>query len=245
MGPEVTGGVRNLRTPPEAIFEKVSRAATKTATLPSLMKTDIHPTYAEATVVCSCGNTFTTRSTKADLKVEICSNCHPFYTGKQKFVDTGGRLERFRQKLASTSTEEPAKKARGKQTARVTPAPPALDPKVLKAKADRAAAKALAEANAKKAAEEQAKVDAAAAKAAKVEAENAAKLAAADAAANPQADAPAVDETADAQVATETAAADDATASEAGSHVAEEQEPSTPAAGDDSPEKSETPTDES
>jgi len=198
------------------------------------MKTDIHPTYAEATVVCSCGNTFTTRSTKADLKVEICSNCHPFYTGKQKFVDTGGRLERFRQKLASTTTEEPVKKQRGKQTARITPAPPALDPKVLKAKADRAAAKALAEANTKKAAEEQAKVDAAAAKAAKVEAENAAKLAAADAAANPVpevAEAPVVDEGNDIQ-ATETAAADEAAVAQAGSHVAEEQEPSTPAAGE-------------
>jgi large subunit ribosomal protein L31 len=59
------------------------------------MKTDIHPNYATATVHCSCGNTFETRSTKADLHVELCNECHPFYTGKQKLVDTGGRVERF------------------------------------------------------------------------------------------------------------------------------------------------------
>jgi large subunit ribosomal protein L31 len=59
------------------------------------MKTDIHPEYVEATVRCSCGNTFTTRSTKPDLHVELCNVCHPFYTGRQKLVDTGGRVERF------------------------------------------------------------------------------------------------------------------------------------------------------
>ena len=64
------------------------------------MKTDIHPTYEVATVVCSCGNTFQTRSTVGDLHVEICSNCHPFYTGKQKLVDTGGRVERFNKRYA-------------------------------------------------------------------------------------------------------------------------------------------------
>lgn len=63
------------------------------------MKTDIHPDYVVATVRCSCGNTFTTRSTKDELHVEICSACHPFYTGKQKLVDTGGRVERFQRKL--------------------------------------------------------------------------------------------------------------------------------------------------
>ncbi|MGH2704087.1 MAG: 50S ribosomal protein L31 [Actinomycetota bacterium] len=62
------------------------------------MKEGIHPTYQRAVVHCSCGNTFETRSTKSDLRVEICSNCHPFYTGKQKLVDTGGRVERFQQK---------------------------------------------------------------------------------------------------------------------------------------------------
>lgn len=64
------------------------------------MKTDIHPDYAVAEVSCTCGNTFTTRSTKSEIRVEICSNCHPFYTGRQKLVDTGGRVERFQRKLA-------------------------------------------------------------------------------------------------------------------------------------------------
>jgi large subunit ribosomal protein L31 len=59
------------------------------------MKAGIHPQYAEATVVCSCGNTFTTRSTSSELRVELCSECHPFYTGTQKLVDTGGRIDRF------------------------------------------------------------------------------------------------------------------------------------------------------
>ena len=59
------------------------------------MKADIHPDYETATVRCSCGTTFTTRSTKSDLHVELCSECHPFYTGKQKLVDTGGRIEKF------------------------------------------------------------------------------------------------------------------------------------------------------
>lgn len=63
------------------------------------MKADIHPNYPEITVVCSCGNKFTTRSTMSkDLHVEVCSDCHPFYTGKQKIVDTAGRVEKFRQK---------------------------------------------------------------------------------------------------------------------------------------------------
>src|SRR3954471_595407 len=63
------------------------------------MKPEIHPDYVLATVTCSCGNTFETRSTKPELHVEICSNCHPFYTGKQKLVDTGGRVERFQRRL--------------------------------------------------------------------------------------------------------------------------------------------------
>ena len=64
------------------------------------MKADIHPEYVVANVHCSCGNEFVTRSTQAEIRVEICSNCHPFYTGKQKLVDTGGRVERFQRKLA-------------------------------------------------------------------------------------------------------------------------------------------------
>ena len=65
------------------------------------MKQGIHPGYVIATVRCSCGNTFETRSTRADLRVEICSNCHPFYTGKQKLIDTGGRVERFQRRYAN------------------------------------------------------------------------------------------------------------------------------------------------
>jgi large subunit ribosomal protein L31 len=63
------------------------------------MKADIHPEYVVATVHCSCGNEFQTRSTKSDLHVEICSACHPFYTGKQKLLDAGGRVERFQRRL--------------------------------------------------------------------------------------------------------------------------------------------------
>ncbi|QGU94127.1 50S ribosomal protein L31 [Clostridium bovifaecis] len=63
------------------------------------MKEGLHPEYHHDTVVkCACGNTFTTGSTKAELKVDVCSNCHPFYTGKQKVLDTGGRVEKFMRK---------------------------------------------------------------------------------------------------------------------------------------------------
>ncbi len=64
------------------------------------MKQGIHPEYVDATVRCSCGNTFRTRATTPEIVVEICSNCHPFYTGKQKLVDTGGRVERFQRRYA-------------------------------------------------------------------------------------------------------------------------------------------------
>jgi large subunit ribosomal protein L31 len=64
------------------------------------MKTGIHPEYQLAHVRCSCGNEFYTRATKPELHVEICSACHPFYTGKQKLVDTGGRVERFKRRAA-------------------------------------------------------------------------------------------------------------------------------------------------
>jgi large subunit ribosomal protein L31 len=67
------------------------------------MKADIHPEYVETQVTCSCGNTFTTRSVRKELHVELCNQCHPFYTGKQKLVDTGGRVERFQKKYAGKS----------------------------------------------------------------------------------------------------------------------------------------------
>ncbi len=63
------------------------------------MKADIHPAYAEINVTCSCGNTFKTRSTsESDLRLDVCSACHPFYTGKHKLVDSGGRVDKFKQK---------------------------------------------------------------------------------------------------------------------------------------------------
>jgi large subunit ribosomal protein L31 len=62
------------------------------------MKADIHPEYVEATVTCGCGNKFVTRSTKKNITVEICSACHPFFTGKMKYVDTAGRVEKFQRK---------------------------------------------------------------------------------------------------------------------------------------------------
>ena len=72
------------------------------------MKAEIHPDYLEVNVSCACGNTFKTRSTKkSDIRLEICSNCHPFYTGKQKLVDTAGRVERFNRKYGKKA-ETPA-----------------------------------------------------------------------------------------------------------------------------------------
>ncbi len=62
------------------------------------MKPNIHPEYKEATVKCACGNTFTTGSVKDELKVEVCSECHPFYTGRQRFAERGGRIEKFKKK---------------------------------------------------------------------------------------------------------------------------------------------------
>jgi len=64
------------------------------------MKAGIHPDYVEATIRCACGHEFVTRATKADIRVEICSHCHPLFTGKQKLIDSEGRVERFRKKYA-------------------------------------------------------------------------------------------------------------------------------------------------
>jgi large subunit ribosomal protein L31 len=69
------------------------------------MKTDIHPKYEETTVKCSCGNSFVTRSTRGGLmQVELCNECHPYFTGKQKLVDTGGRVERFNKRYGARKT---------------------------------------------------------------------------------------------------------------------------------------------
>ena len=67
------------------------------------MKSDIHPAYEAIKVTCNCGNSFETRSTKGeDLNIEVCSQCHPFYTGKQKLLDTGGRVDKFRQRYGKS-----------------------------------------------------------------------------------------------------------------------------------------------
>ncbi len=77
------------------------------------MKTEIHPEYVEAHVRCTCGNEFTTRSTQPEIHVEICSNCHPFYTGRQKLVDTEGRVDRFTKKFGAQTVE--ARKAAARE----------------------------------------------------------------------------------------------------------------------------------
>ena len=76
------------------------------------MKADIHPAYNVTTVTCGCGNTFTTRSTapSGTIHVEVCSNCHPFYTGKQKILDTGGRVARFEKRFGKAASAKPGDK---------------------------------------------------------------------------------------------------------------------------------------
>ncbi len=69
------------------------------------MKEEIHPKYHNVVVSCACGNRFETRSTKAEIRLEICSACHPFFTGKQKLVDTAGRIERFQRKYGKIKTQ--------------------------------------------------------------------------------------------------------------------------------------------
>ena len=89
------------------------------------MKKEIHPEYKEVTVTCGCGNTFETRSTTDDINVEICSACHPFYTGKQKLVDTAGRVDKFRMRMeaaAKMKTGAPKKEKTVKEVEKETPA---------------------------------------------------------------------------------------------------------------------------
>ena len=78
------------------------------------MKTEIHPNYYVTQVTCACGNNFTTRSTKKEIKLEICGGCHPFYTGKQRLVDTAGRVERFQKRFAKTSGKTVKRKPKSK-----------------------------------------------------------------------------------------------------------------------------------
>jgi large subunit ribosomal protein L31 len=76
------------------------------------MKANIHPDYVEATVTCACGNTFKVGSTKSQLKVDVCSKCHPFYTGTQRILDTAGRVERFNRRYNLAQTGEKADEAK-------------------------------------------------------------------------------------------------------------------------------------
>ncbi len=107
------------------------------------MKEGIHPSYKPAKVVCACGNSFQTRSTIGDIHVEICAACHPFFTGKQKILDTAGRIERFKTRYAATPAKAEPKKASA-------PLPP--PPKKAEAKENRAAKRAKANAGKPKAA---------------------------------------------------------------------------------------------
>jgi large subunit ribosomal protein L31 len=109
------------------------------------MKQGIHPEYVDCVVKCSCGNTFTTRSTKPELKIDICNACHPFYTGTQKLIDTGGRVQRFADRFGSAkdvvAQREAAKKAeRAAKTAAAEAAKKAEREAKAAAKAERAAA---------------------------------------------------------------------------------------------------------
>jgi large subunit ribosomal protein L31 len=79
------------------------------------MKEGIHPQYHETKVTCGCGNTFTTGSIRKELKVDICNACHPFYTGKLKFVDTAGRIEKFKNKFAAAGYASLGKKAKAEK----------------------------------------------------------------------------------------------------------------------------------
>ena len=122
------------------------------------MKQGIHPNYVECTVRCTCGNTWVTRSTKSEMTLDLCDKCHPFYTGTQKLVDTGGRVQRFADKFGGAAAAQ-LKKAEAAKAAKAATAAEA-------AAARKAAAEAKAAAKAKRAAEYAKKAEAEAAKAA-------------------------------------------------------------------------------
>ena len=127
------------------------------------MKAEIHPEYVECTVRCSCGNTFTTRSTKSEMRIDICNACHPFYTGNQKLIDTGGRVQRFTDRFGSAREAVAAREAarKAERAAKVAAAE----------EARKAAKEAKAARKAENAAKYAAKAEAEAAKAAAAEAE--------------------------------------------------------------------------
>lgn len=117
------------------------------------MKQGIHPEYVECTVRCTCGNTFVTRSTKSELKVDICSACHPFFTGTQKLIDTGGRVQRFADKYGSAK-DMVAQRAAAAKAAKAAKAAEAEAAKKAEREAKAAAKAERAAAYAAKAAEE-------------------------------------------------------------------------------------------
>ncbi|MDY0088482.1 MAG: 50S ribosomal protein L31 [Coriobacteriia bacterium] len=134
------------------------------------MKPGIHPDYVETTVVCSCGNRFTTNSTSGgELHIELCNQCHPFFTGQQKFVDTGGRVQRFSDKFGSAANAVLEKEAAEKEARRKAAEEAAIAAKQAREakEAEKAAKAATFEA---KAARKQAKAEAAQAAAANEEA---------------------------------------------------------------------------
>lgn len=131
------------------------------------MKPDIHPEYVDCTVRCSCGNTFQTRSTKPEIRIDICNECHPFFTGTQKLIDTGGRVQRFTDKFGAARENIAAREAEKKAAAKAATAEAEAAKKAEREK--KAAAKA--ERAAKYAAEAAKKAEAEAAAAAAVEAE--------------------------------------------------------------------------
>lgn len=130
------------------------------------MKQGIHPNYVECTVRCTCGNTFKTRSTKPELVIDLCDKCHPFYTGQQKLVDTGGRVQRFANKFggaaqARLDAEKAAKAAKAVKVAELEAARKAAKEAKAAEKAKRAAVYAKkAEAEAAKAAKQAAEAPA-------------------------------------------------------------------------------------
>ncbi len=121
------------------------------------MKKDIHPEYVDCTVTCTCGNTFQTRSTKSEIRVDICNACHPFFTGQQKLIDSGGRVQRFANKFGAATeavaAREAAKKAERAAAIEAAEAAKKAE-REAKAAAEAEAAAVVAEGEAEEAAEE-------------------------------------------------------------------------------------------
>jgi len=111
-----------------------------------MMRTGIHPDYVECKVTCSCGETFITRSTKPELHIELCSKCHPFFTGTQKLVDSGGRVQRFADKFGNAAAAVAEKEAAEREARRKAAEEAALAAREEKAKKDAAKAERAAKA---------------------------------------------------------------------------------------------------